>query len=139
MNLEAQSLEFFEWHDGIIESIAVYRDSSVMFSFDHLSAWYSVEKNLSEVWSVKANVTCLGVDKFEITGKLLPDVWVSDGSVLDSNESEVSLLPAKTVMPARTLRLVMISGVEIRLSLAYASLEIISLIKKLENWTGPVR
>jgi len=129
---------FIDFHDAVIASITLQRDSSLIITFDRLCFFYSVERNEYEVWVCAASIACSGVRTFELKGKLDPGICVSHGSMQDAEEREIPTLTADET-PLSLMSLTLMSGTDVRLSLESAKLHALKRVKQLENWTGPLR
>jgi hypothetical protein len=129
-----------DFHDATIGSITICADSSVVFDFDHLCIFYPAEIDRYEVWSAKARLLCFGVERFEVKGKFIGDVCVSEASIQDDQGKEIVPMPiSPETARVNELCFTMMSGTMIQLTLDRALLEVLANIRRLEDWTGPLR
>jgi hypothetical protein len=138
MIAEPMQPAFIDFHDAVLSSITFHSDASLIVDFNHLNCFYSAGPDEYEVWLCVATIGCSGVRAFELKGKLEPDVCLLNGSMQDSQGSEVPTL-SKDETPSILMRLTMMSGTEIRWSMESAKLLTLSLVQQLERWTGPLR
>ncbi|HTY55848.1 MAG TPA: hypothetical protein VMB26_11630 [Candidatus Binataceae bacterium] len=129
---------FIDFHDAVISSVKLHGDSSATISFENLNCFYAVGPDEYEVWACAADISCYGLRALELKGRLDSSVWVSHGSMLDAQQSEVLALSTEESQIS-SLSLTLLSGTEIRLSVGSARLETLKRLEQLEKWTGPLR
>jgi hypothetical protein len=128
---------FIDFHDGIIASITLNSESSLIVSFDFLNFFYRVDQDEYDVWLCTARIACSGVGTFELNGHLEPDVCISSGSMRDAAGQQVPILTSDET-PVRFISLTLLSGTEISISMKSAKLHEFKRIKYLERWSGPL-
>ncbi len=131
-------LAFIDFHDAVILDVTLHGNSSVVITFDNLNCFYAAGLEEYDVWACTARIVCYGVKFFEVRGRLDSNVSVLDGSILNSQQSEVATLSTDE-SEISSMSLTLLSGTDVRLLMDSAKLDTVKRVKQLERWSGPLR
>ena len=134
--MSQQIVSDIDFHDARIGRISFLTAGNAEIEFEHICSYHDDQQKGGEVWSSRAVIVFAGVDQVEIKGPLGSKDYVTEGSLLDEKQREVSLLPVGSKKQAKSIDLLLAgSGTRIQLSMATATLIKLEPIRKLEDWS----
>lgn len=139
MNGSAPKIAAIELHDSILAGLTVHCGGNGSLSFDHLNVFVEKSPNQYEVWSYRADLLLQGVGRLSLDKPLATSDYVSDGPVVDVNGRAVELASALEWTNADKIELVLSSCAHLSLKVCRVQLSLIAPLRKLEDWSGPLK
>ncbi len=130
--MQSMKLQYIEWHDAKLGKIELRPGGDLLLCFEHICSYHQPDTGNTEVWSSKAEIILKQVSFFSIDNVFL-DTYL-DGSLLDAEGKEVSLLPIGSEKPVSEFNLFLAGvGTNIIIKAKSAQIESLQAIEKLEE------
>ena len=139
MSEQVPKIAAAEFHDARLGSVTVCSGGSGAVSFDHLNVFIDKSLNHFEVWSYRADLLLQGVGQLSLDKLLGSSDYVSDGCVVDAAGREVELASALEWTNADKVEMILSSAAKLSLKVARVQLSLIAPLKKLDDWSGPLK
>lgn len=134
----SEKIAHIELHDACIENVKLFPAEQGEVNFEHIVVYQEIALDRYAVWSYRAEIHMDGIVSLGIKGALLKDDSISDGTFLDKDGNEISLVSLLKTSPVSNAQIVMTSGTFILVELKSATLKLLAPIKRLEEWIGPL-
>lgn len=124
-------IDFFAFHDGVVEQMSVAADGSVVIVFEHLFVYFELRPGVAETWSARATLRLGGVSRLELQGTFEAGEYVMFDTLWDANGEKFHDLTLDTIKSARRIQFDFFSaGAVLDLSMAEASLVVEDLVAR---------
>jgi hypothetical protein len=129
-------IALIEWHDGVVEHVALAQGGRVSIAFSHLAVYERRAPDLYDIVSYGATVTAHGTTEVSCTGTLAPSSRV-DLVRIDGNElSAGRTVPKDRAKSGGALEVLFGGGTVLSLVCNQLTLELGTRNAVVETWAG---
>jgi hypothetical protein len=128
-----------EFHDSRLSALSLRCGGGGVMSFKHLNVFIEKSRNEYEVWSYQADLLLEGITQLSIDEMLGDSDYICDGNIVDIAGCEVELTTVTEWTQADKIELIFSSSGKLSLTVSQVQLSLITALKKLEDWSGPLK